>query len=242
MPVPAKILSEVTPPQKMGEPISTIRSMLRRVAFGLLFVLPILITVVVVYQIYLLLDAWIILPVAKYIIPKGIEHPYWAKVENYVTPPISIFAVMTLLYFLGYAFQSRLNHWIDWIFSHIPGVSVVYLAIRDASLAMRGPDGLKAIDKVVLVPFPHANARATGFLMGESEDIHTGQPLVCVYVPLALFPPSGYTLVYPRDEIVYTDWAATTPWKLLLTGGLTIPKQIPFSQSSAEIEENLPPK
>lgn len=208
--------------------ISTVRSIARRVMYGVLFVLPILLTILVVYQIYLLLNAWVITPVALLIMPRGIKSPYWDAAETYLTPVISLLAVMLLLYLLGYLFQTRLNRWIDWIFGHIPGVSIVYLAIRDASRAMQGPNGLKSIDTVVLVPFPHPGARAAGFLMGESQDVHTGRPLVSVYIPFALFPPSGYTLVFPRDVVIPTRWEATAPWKLLLTGGLTVPSQVPF--------------
>jgi uncharacterized membrane protein len=219
-------------------PLSTLRSMLRRVVFGLLFVLPIVLTGLIVYYIYITLNDWLIKPVAMLIIPKetGIVYwdRYWDQVQVYVTTPITLVAVLLLLYFLGYAFRTRLNHWVDWVFSHIPGVSTVYRAIRDASLAMQGPDGLKAIDTVVLVPFPHAGARATGFLMGESEDATTGKPLVCVYIPLALFPPSGYTLVFPREEVTFTKWEPTSPWKLLLSGGLTVPKRIPFATEKSE--------
>ncbi len=244
--------------------------MFRRMIFGLLFILPILLTILVVWQIYLILNYWVITPVAWLILPdaevakavdaevakavaaeavakavaaqpvaeaaQGEVEGVWPAIKHYVTPPITLLAVMMLLYFLGYAFQTRLSSVIDWVFDHIPGVSVVYRAIRDASLAVQGPDGIKTINTVVLVPFPHPGARATGFLMGESEDKATGKPLVCVYIPLALFPPSGYTLVFPRADVTITRWEATAPWKLLLSGGLTVPKMIPFEPITSEAE------
>ncbi len=115
-----------------------------------------------VYQIYLILNAWIIEPVASIIIPKVLDDPNWATIDRFIRPPVSLLTVLLLLYFLGYAFQSRLSRWVDWFFGYIPGISVVYRAIRDASQAMQGPDGLKTIDTVVLVPFPHLESRATG--------------------------------------------------------------------------------
>jgi uncharacterized membrane protein len=210
---------------------SPVRNIIRRIVFGVLFVLPMVLTIFVVYQIYRYLNAWVIDPVASFVVPKGIEDPYWTAIEKYVTPPISLLTVMLLLYFLGYAFQSRLSRWVDWVFGYIPGVSMLYRAIRDASQAMQGPDGLKAIDTVVLVPFPHAQARATGFLMGESQDQNSGKRLACVYVPIALFPPSGYTLLFPYDDVIKTGWEASSPWKLLLSGGLTLPSRVPFERA-----------
>lgn len=211
---------------------SPLRRFVRRIIFGLLFVLPILLTVLVFYQIYVILNHWIIEPVALLLIPKSIEDARWTAVEKYVTPPITLAAILLMLYLLGYAFQTRLNSWIDWIFGSIPGVSILYRAIREASLAIHSPDGLKTIDSVVLVPFPHPGARATGYLMGECQDASTGRPLACVYIPIGLFPPSGYTLVVPREDITITNWEATSPWKLLLSGGLTVPAKVPFDKIS----------
>jgi len=174
-------------------------------------------------------------------LPQGITDPQWVRVEKYVTGPITLAAILLSLYFLGYVFQSRLNHWVDWLFESIPGVSILYRAVREAARALHGPDGLKKIDSVVLVPFPHPGARATGYLMGESEDAETGRPLACVYIPIALFPPSGYTLVFPRDEVTITNWESTAPWKLLLSGGLTVPSKVPFENASklSNVEEDV---
>jgi uncharacterized membrane protein len=223
----------IPPSENFGTPPSSrsyspIRRIIRRMIFGVLFLLPMVLTLFVTYQAYLILNAWVIEPVASFIVPKGIQNPYWTSIEKYVTKPISLLAVMSIFYFLGYAFQSKLSRWVDWFFGYIPGVSILYRAVRDASQAVQGPDGLKKIDTVVLVPFPHIGARATGFLMGESVDSVTGKPLACVYVPIALFPPSGYTLLFPREEVIVTKWEASSPWKLLLSGGLTIPNELPF--------------
>lgn len=222
-------------PNAISKPIhsSPVRNIIRRIVFGILFVLPMVLTIFVVYQIYRYLNAWVIDPVASFVVPKGIDDPYWTSIEKYLTPPISLLTVMLLLYFLGYAFQSKLSRWVDWVFSYIPGVSMLYRAIRDASQAMQGPDGLKAINTVVLVPFPHPQARATGFLMGESQDQKSGKRLACVYVPIALFPPSGYTLLFPYDDVIKTGWEASSPWKLLLSGGLTLPPSVPFERTES---------
>jgi len=212
-----------------------IRSFIRRIVFGVLFAAPILLTLFVVYQIYLILNSWVIDPVASLIAPLILADKNLLAFDKYVTTPVSLFTVLLIFYILGYAFQSRLSRWVDWGFSYIPGISVLYRAVRDASQAMQGPDGLKKIDTVVLVPFPHPGAKATGFLMGECQDISTGKPLACVYIPIGLFPPSGYTLIFPREDVIATGWEASSPWKLLLSGGLTVPEKIPFEPNAAQV-------
>ncbi len=224
-PASAESVTPVTAP-------SLVRSfrmgVIRRMILGLLFVLPIALTILVVYQIYHLLNQWVISPLAQVITPLGSDNVYWKAAETYVTPFLSVAAVLLFLYLMGYVFQTRLNRWLDWIVDRIPGISLLYRAIRDASSAMHGPQGIKTFDKVVLVPFPHAGARATGYLMGESEDEKSGRKLACVYIPIGLFPPSGYTLVFLRDDVTITNWDSASPWKMIISGGLTLPEKVPF--------------
>ncbi len=77
-------------------------------------------TIFVVYQIYRILNSWVIDPVAKLIIPHGIESPAWSVFDKFLTPIVSLSAVLLMFYFLGYAFQTRISRWVDWIFSSIP--------------------------------------------------------------------------------------------------------------------------
>src|SRR4051812_42404452 len=77
----------VVPPVKR---LSTLRSMLRRMMFGLLFVLPIVLTSLIFYYIYVTLNDWLIEPVAKLIIPKETMLPYWEEIQAYVTTPIAL--------------------------------------------------------------------------------------------------------------------------------------------------------
>lgn len=200
----------------------------RRLLAGVLFVLPVLITLAVIYQVYLILNRWLIEPVAMLIIPSGIENAYWTSIEKYVTPPLSLIAVFAFLYLMGYLLHTRLHRGIQWVFERIPGVSTLYSAVSEVFQAMQGPHGLKKIDTVVLVPFPHEQSRMVGYLMGESRDATTGETLSCVYIPIGLFPPSGYTMVLRSEQVTPTDWNATVPWKLLLSGGLTLPETLPF--------------
>lgn len=216
-------------------PASFVGRFVRRLIGGVLFILPIAITAFIVYYVYHLLNR-VIEPVVKWIIfiRPNVDNAYWNAAEAYVVPPITLLAVVFFLYAMGYLFQTRLNRWIDWLFQRIPGISTVYQAIRDVSAAVQGPHGLKNIDTVVLVPFPHQHARMAGYLMGEVENTADGERLVCVYIPIGIFPPSGYTLIFPHEQVTLTDWRATEVWKMLLSGGLTVPPQVPFERRTTE--------
>lgn len=202
----------------------------RRFIGGVIFVLPAVLTIVIIYEVYRMANNWVIDPIARVIIPQGIENEYWRMVETYVTPIITLVAVLVFFYLMGYLFQTRIRHFVDWCFSKIPGVSTVYSALSEVLSAARGPHGIKNIDQVVLVPFPHEDARMAGYLMGKTKDRHSQEALACVYIPIALFPPSGYTLLFPEDQVIYTPWEPKETWKLLLSGGLTIPEEVPYQR------------
>jgi len=105
---------------------------------------------------------------------------------------------------------------------------MVRLALADRK-GMEELFASERFDKVVLVAFPHSHGRMVGFVMGASRAVEDGQPLVCVYIPFGIFPPSGYTMVFPAERVVETDWTTKEAWKFLLSGGLTVPAQLPFA-------------
>lgn len=224
-------------PQPSSGGSTLLQGVIGRIISGVLLIMPPLVTVVVIYYVGYYINAFLIQPLAIWILPLGGASPYWTPIKTYVTPPIALVSVVVLLYFLGYLFQTRIHTWVNKLVNFIPGVSRLYRAIHEVVEALRGPDGLKKIDTVVIAPFPYANARAVGYLMGENVDAKTGERLACVYIPIGMFPPSGYTLVYPWNEIIVTDWDAEAPWKVLLSGGLTLPTQLPFTLPDPETTE-----
>ena len=199
-----------------------------------MFLLPALITIWLFYQIYFIVNGWVIEPVARFILPEAIENASWLAVKKYVRPPLSLLAVLMFVYLMGYLFQSRLHRLMDWVFLKLPGVSVLYRAIRDVSDSLHGPRGLAACTTVVMVPFPNPDIRMVGYLMGEREDAASGEKLACIYIPIGVFPPSGYTIVMRRADVIVTQWETTAPWKLLVSGGLTFPTQLPFSAAASK--------
>lgn len=195
----------------------------RTIFGGIVLVLPFAVMLAIVHYIFSLMNDYVVTPLAKLLLPKGFEDLfiyYWG-------PFVSIIAGLVFLFFMGLLFRTRVRNFLDWAFGKVPGVNTIYSAISDTAKALTGPPGLANVNTVVLVPFPHNEARMAGYLMTKSKQPN-GRTLVAVYVPLVLFPPSGYTLVVPEEKIVYTDWPTKDVWKLLLSGGLTIPANIPF--------------
>ncbi|QDT37984.1 DUF502 domain-containing protein [Stratiformator vulcanicus] len=197
--------------------------LVRTLMGGAAFILPIVVLLAIFQYIYFLINSYFIDPLLKLVLPKSAEDTalaYWA-------PLLSIVAAVAFLFLMGLLARLRLQKLMNWFFEKIPGISTLYTAIRDTVHAMTGRPGLADVDTVVLVPFPQPETRMAGYLMTKSKQ-PDGSSLVAVYVPLVLFPPSGYTLILPEEKIVYTDWPTKDVWKLLMSGGLTLPPTIPY--------------
>lgn len=196
---------------------------IRTIMGGIVLVLPFAVMIGLVHYVYSLLNSYLVDPLLKLMLPEEMEDWYVA----YWGPWASLLGVLVFLFFMGLLFRTRFRNLVDWSLGNVPGVRTLYSAVSDTAKALAGVPGLANVDTVVLVPFPHSDMRMAGYLMTKSKQPN-GRSLVAVYVPLVLFPPSGYTVVLPEDQVVYTDWPTKDVWKMLLSGGLTLPSEIPF--------------
>src|SRR5262249_15175445 len=110
------------------------RSFQGRILGGLMLVLPILITLWVIYWLYSFLERNVIDPLARLVLwtvrggQPDTELPYWF--ERFAAPVIGILFALLLLYGLGFFVRSRLHRVMDWVLMRVPGVSLVYNGVQ----------------------------------------------------------------------------------------------------------------
>lgn len=204
-----------------------------RILGGLVFVLPIVITLWVIYWIYSRLERYLIDPIALLLLRKmeGHEHdtqlPYWF--EMVVAPLIAIFIALLLLYVLGFFVRSRVQGMIDWVLLRLPGISIVYKGVRNVFQTLERKRGQARPQRVVLVPYPHSGLRVPGFVTATCRDIDTQRTLLCVWVPTSPMPTVGYVLIVPEDDVTELNWTAEQTVQTLLSSGLAAPPEIRYS-------------
>lgn len=241
-------------PDRLGEPDlpagaapsgfrSVWHSIRDRILGGLIFVLPILVTIWVVYWLYSCLEKYVIDPLALMVMWKfrgGLpetELPAWF--ENYAAPVIGIVIVLLLLYVLGFFVNSWLRQAIDWVLLRVPGVSVVYNGVQKVFQTLQKQSGQKQRpQRVVLVAFPHPGMKVPAFVTSTCRDRDTQKPLLCVYVPTTPVPTSGYFLLVPEEEAVELDWTPEQALQAIISGGLTAPPEVRYFRPSVANEIN----
>ena len=202
-----------------------------------MLVLPVLITFWLVYQLYSALEKYLIDPLARLVLWKvrqgqpDADLPPWF--ENYAAPLIGVIVVLLLLYGLGFFVNSRVRGAIDAVMLRMPGLSVVYNAVRQVFQTLDRQRGQKRPQRVVLVPFPHPGMKSPGFVTSSCRDIESGKVILCVYVPTTPVPTSGYFLLVPEDEVTDLDWGPEVALQTIISAGLTAPAEIRYPRPLA---------
>jgi uncharacterized membrane protein len=203
-----------------------------RLLGGLVLVLPILITLWVIYWLYSTLEKYVIDPLALLVLwqvrrgQPDTELPYWF--EAYAAPLIAILIALLLLYGLGFLVHSRLRRAVDWALLRLPVISLVYNGVRKVFEALETQRRQQRPQRVVLVAFPHPGMRAPAFVTATCRDAQTHKPLLCVYVPTTPVPTSGYFLLVPEEEVTELDWGPEQALQAIISGGLTAPPEVSY--------------
>jgi uncharacterized membrane protein len=202
-----------------------------RVLGGLLLVLPILITLWVLYWLYTALE-YVIDPLALLLLwgarggQPGTELPAWF--ERYAAPLLAILVALLFLYGLGFFVHSRLRRALDWALLRVPVLSAVYDGVRKVFAALEKGPGQRRPQRVVLVAFPHPGMRAPAFITSTCRDVETGKALLCVYVPTTPVPTSGYFLMVPEEEVTELNWGPDQALQAIISAGLTAPPEVRY--------------
>jgi len=86
--------------------------------------------------------------------------------------------------------------------------------------------GRKTLKTVVLSEYPRKGVYSLGFLTEESSPLFkekTGRDLYNVFVPSSPSPLTGFTIIVPKDEVIFLDIKVEEAMKLIISGGLANP-------------------
>ena len=206
---------------------NSMRKIWNTVLKGIVAILPIGLTVYVVYWLAVTAER-LFSPVIKLLIP---AHFYW--------PGLGLLTGLILLYFVGLAvnawFVTSALHMSDAFFARIPVVKTIYLAIRDFMRFFPASGQGNDLRRVVLLQF--GPGKVIGFVTAESDEMlrrsqPAGDDMVAVYLPMS-YMVGGYTIFVPRDLVETTSLSVEEGMRIALMGGVR-------SNSPAALRESSP--
>jgi len=155
--------------------------------------------------------------------------PYFYQEFGFYPRGISIIIGVLLIILIGFMatnyFGRKLHGFFERLVVKLPFFKQVYPAIKEISLFLFTRDRL-AFRQVVIVEYPRQGLYSFGFLTNEtSKKIcdFTGKELFSVFIPSAPGPFTGYVIMVPKKQVIFTDFTVEETIKYIVSGGVVNP-------------------
>ena len=188
---------------------------------GLLFWLPIWVTVVIVRFIVNALDnVWVLFPA------------YWhpAHLFGRDIPGLGLFITFILLILTGALVTNYLGSRVvslsERLLAKIPLIRSIYGTVKQAASAVFTTNS-KAFKHAVLVEFPRKGALSIGFQTNDHFPQAPGsEKHITVFVPTTPNPTSGFFVILPETEVHPLDMSVEDALKMIISLGVINPAQL----------------
>lgn len=168
---------------------------------GLLYVIPLVVTIYILYTIFTTVDSWLNLRIPG---------------AGFLLTLIGI----TVIGFLASNVLTRgVLSLVSKVFEKVPFIKLIYSAIKDLIGAFVGDK--KSFDKPVLVTLiKDGNAKVIGFITKESMEAFGLADHVAVYIPQS-YNFAGNLLLFPSDQVQPLEMESAEVMAFLVSGGVS---------------------
>ena len=197
-------------PAEPPRPPVTIGQVFRRYfVTGLVTLLPVLVTVFLVWKIFEFADGLLGDRL-------GFKIPGLGLV-------VTILIILAVGVFSIHFFGRVVLRTVEAAFLRLPVIRKVYPAVKQlAQFLFGGEDGQTAFRRVVLVQFPRPGSYAIAFVTNEGVSSVTGKPqrILTLLVPSPPSPFSGPIIFVPQEEVIPLELSVEDALKLVVSGGV----------------------
>lgn len=191
---------------------------------GLFSILPVTITISLVFWFFNKIDLIFRYPIEKY---------FGQRIYG-LGFIITILLILITGVFVTNIIGKRIFHWLEKFFFKIPLVGIIYSSVKQIidSLNFKQKNDFQAC---VLVKYPSKGIYALGFLTSKNsifkEDL-IDEEMVTVFVPTTPNPTSGMLIIVPKNEIIKVDMSIEDAIKFIVSAGILYQKKEKFSEGS----------
>jgi len=215
--------------KKMGFMKKTGRSLRRYFIEGLVFVIPIIVLIWVLY--YLFRWFYGVFHFSLFFLPREIRLLPFVKLLVVIT---SFVIVLILIFFLGLIintfFGKTIKGFFDKIFSLIPIFGSFYDSLKHISaIVFKGTPS--QFTGVVLVEFPRIGSWCIGFITSKVENegitkiLGEDKEYYIVFIPTSPNPTTGFTVIVEKEKVKNIDISVEEALKLVVFLGFISGKE-----------------
>lgn len=194
---------------------------------GVLVLVPILITFWLAGFLYTKLTTWAVKLVQRF--APELHNLFWTQQAIRIS---TLLLIIIILLFVGEFMRYKFGRWLarltEWTLLKLPILSSIYSTSRQIGEALWTPKG-NMFRQVVLIEYPRNGIYTIGFLTNENNEEwelarKTNKQLLSIFVPTTPNPTSGFLLFVPREDCIFLDMKVSEGMKLVISGGVGIPK------------------
>ena len=108
----------------------------------------------------------------------------------------------------------------------LPFFKQVYPALKEMAIFLFSREQLRSFKQVVLIEYPRKGIYSFGFLTNDaSQRIQdkVKQELCNIFVPSSPGPLTGFVMMVPKKDIIFTDITIEEAFKFIVSGGVVNP-------------------
>lgn len=197
---------------------------------GLVVVLPIGLTIYLVYTVVGWIDSWILPLIPFGWQPDQLVAYYIGPNANFPTRGLGVIVFLVFTVIIGWIAKGLLGRTIlaqtESLVDRMPVVRSVYGGFKQITETFFAKSE-KSFDKTCLVEFPRPGSWAVGFVAttakGEiAEKLPSDKKMIAVFVALTPLT-SGILLYVPEEDVIMLDMKADDAVKLIVSAGLVAP-------------------
>jgi uncharacterized membrane protein len=202
---------EVTPVPAPAPRAGMGRVLRRYLLTGLLVLLPVVVTVTILWRFFFALDD---------ILGRFVETYLGRSV-----PGVGLIALVALIMGIGAVasnfFGKRMIRFGERLVARVPLMGWIYRTTKQLFSTILEERG-ESFRKVVLVSYPKKGTYSVAFLTSESPtsiESELGKGFVTVFLPTTPNPTSGFLLVVPADEVIPMNLSVDEGLRLVISAG-----------------------
>ena len=209
----------------------TLGGLRRSFLTGLVVVLPITLTIYLIWTVIGWIDGWVLPFVPRAYHPNELLRHYFGPDWTYNVRGLGVIVFLVFTIVVGWLakglFGRSILKWAEGLVDRMPVVRSVYNGLKQIAETVFSQSS-NNFDRACVVQFPRQGVYAIGFVATKAKGelaakIPGGGDMLTVFVPTTPNPTSGFLVYLPTADVIMLDMTVEDAAKLIISAGLVYP-------------------
>jgi len=197
---------------------------------GLVVVLPVGLTIYLIWTVIGWIDAWILPLIPAAYQPEALIEQIFGPDAKYPVRGVGVIVFLVFTMLIGWIAKGLIGRsmisWAEGMVDRMPVVRSIYNGIKQIAETMFNKSEA-SFDKTCLVEFPRPGIWTLGFVSSKAKGeiaakLPRGEEVISVFIGLTPFT-SGFLVFVPRSDVILLDMSMDDAAKMVVSGGLVYP-------------------